>query len=256
MKRRAERWSGRARRVGWTAAVLLIACRSGSPSAAEASASYRPWTEAERLECSEKASASLQVLQAAVADAPRACAADDDCGIYVGLPKCVYGCGLTAAVSDGSSIDAAIAEVDAAYCPAVCVPIPPPCPGESGFEAPRAACVAGACTLDTHETVVREAFQDTVYPLLRSNCQGCHSSEAQAQAPLIADPDVSQAFHATAHYFSWRGEGDRFWIDAPQTSRLVSILSTEQHDCWSECTTDAETLLQAVQAWSDEQERR
>jgi hypothetical protein len=42
-----------------------------------------------------------------------------------------------------------------------------------------------------------KAFQATVYPLLRANCSGCHSTENRtgtgAQAPLHADVDVNLA---------------------------------------------------------------
>src|SRR6204780_3036193 len=41
------------------------------------------------------------------------------------------------------------------------------------------------------------AFRDTLYPLLRANCSGCHSTENKlgsgAQAPLHADVNVNLA---------------------------------------------------------------
>jgi hypothetical protein len=42
-----------------------------------------------------------------------------------------------------------------------------------------------------------EAFKVTLYPVLRANCSGCHSTEncsaSGAQAPLHADVDVNLA---------------------------------------------------------------
>jgi hypothetical protein len=199
---------------------------------------------------------TLQILSDAVASAPRACAADGDCILYIRRPDCVYDCGLTATVSDGALIDAAIDRVDAEFCPARCLTIPSSCGGGPGpFDQPRAVCKANQCTLDTHLTVIRETFQQTLYPLLRSHCQSCHSSDSQRQAPLFADPDVAQALDG-ALMFSWSGEGDRWSITDPEASPLVQLLSAQQHHCWSDCSANASEMLATIVAWSNGQAER
>lgn len=185
--------------------------------------------------------------------ARRACAVDEDSILYIRRPSYVYNCGLTAAVCDGALIDAAVDRVDAEFCPARCLAIPSSCGGGPGlFDQPRAACKSNQCTLDTHLTVVRETFQQTLYPLLRSHCQSCHSSDSGQQAPYFADPDVAQALDG-ALMFSWSGEGDRWSITDPDALPLVQQLSAQQHHFWSDCSVNASEMLATIVAWSDAQ---
>lgn len=207
-------------------------------------------------DCSVLREEALQILSDAVASAPKACDVDGDCILYGRRPDCVYDCGLFAAVADRASLDAAVERVDAALCPARCLEIPSSCGGGfDPFDQPRAACTANECTLDTHMTVIRETFQDTLYPLLRSHCQSCHSSESLQQPPLFADPDVDRALDG-ALMFSWSGEGQRWRISNPETSSLAQYLSAEQHHCWSDCSANASEILSAIVAWSDAQAER
>lgn len=204
-------------------------------------------------DCSVLRDKTLQILSDAVASAPRACMSDADCFLYGRRPDCVYDCGLIAAVADGSALDAAVDRVDAELCPARCLQIPSSCGGgPSPFDQPRVACKANECTLDTHLSVIRETFQQTLYPLLRSNCQSCHSSETQQQEPLFADPDVDLALNG-ALLFSWAGEGQRWQIVDPEASPFVQLLSAQQHHCWSDCSANASEMLSAILAWSDAQ---
>jgi hypothetical protein len=206
--------------------------------------------------CSVLRDETLQILSDAVASAPRACAVDGDCILYVSRPDCVYDCGLTAAVSDSALIDAAVDRVDAELCPSRCLTIPSSCGGGPGpFDQPRVVCTANQCTPDTHLTVIRETFQQTLYPLLRSHCQSCHSSDSQQQVPLFADPDVARALDG-ALMFSWSGDGDRWSITDPEASSLVQVLSAERHHCWSDCSANASEMLATIVAWSDAQSER
>lgn len=207
-------------------------------------------------DCSVLREETLQILSDAVASAPKTCDVDGDCLLYGRRPDCVYDCGLIAAVADGASIDAAVERVDADLCPARCLQVPSSCGGGPGpFDQPRAACMANECTLDTHMTVIGETFEQTLYPLLRSHCQSCHSSESLQQPPLFADPDVARALDG-ALMFSWSGEGQRWRISNPEASALVQYLSAQQHHCWSDCSANADEMLSAIVAWSDAQAKR
>lgn len=199
---------------------------------------------------------TLRILSDAVAAAPRACAVDRDCSVYGRRANCVYDCGLFAAVADGALLDAAIDRVDAELCPTRCTSIPSSCGGgETPFDQRRAVCRDNECTMDTHLTVIRETFQETLYPLLTSHCQSCHSSDSQQQVPLLADPDVAQAMEGALPR-SWTGEGGRWWFADPEASPLVQVLSTQQHHCWSDCSANAIEMLTALRAWSDAQAER
>ena len=61
------------------------------------------------------------------------------------------------------------------------------------------------------------AFKDTLYPLLRQNCSGCHSTENKlgsgSQAPLHADVDVNLAHEYALTRVNFR---------EPENSKLVA----------------------------------
>jgi hypothetical protein len=90
------------------------------------------------------------------------------------------------------------------------------------------------------------AFQTTLYPLLRSNCSGCHSTEvtvgAGAQAPIHADSDVSLAHQYALTRVNFR---------SPADSKFVVRMAIDRHNCFGTgCTDAAAKMLTAVQAWA------
>ena len=96
------------------------------------------------------------------------------------------------------------------------------------------------------------SFSSTVYPLLTSNCSGCHSeTSATQQSPFFASPDVNAAYDAA------RGKMD---LDVPSNSRFV-IRLTEAHNCPNPeidaatgdtvCTSDANQMTAAIQMFAD-----
>jgi hypothetical protein len=92
-----------------------------------------------------------------------------------------------------------------------------------------------------------KAFQATVYPLLRANCSGCHSTQnttgSGAQAPLHSDVDVNVAHEYALTRVNFR---------EPASSRLVYRLSIERHNCFgASCAAASETMLKAVTAWRE-----
>ena len=96
------------------------------------------------------------------------------------------------------------------------------------------------------------SFADTVHPILigtaagitTNNCQGCHEETANPLpiAPFFGNDDVDSAFEAA------KAKMD---IDTPANSRFVVRLGSEFHNCWSDCPSDAQRMLDAIQLWSD-----
>jgi hypothetical protein len=92
-----------------------------------------------------------------------------------------------------------------------------------------------------------EAFKGTVYPLLRANCSGCHSTQNKAgsgaQAPLHSDVDVNVAHEYALTRVNFR---------EPANSRLVVRMIIDRHNCFSgSCAAAGAKMLAAVTAWGD-----
>jgi len=92
-----------------------------------------------------------------------------------------------------------------------------------------------------------KAFQETLYPVLRANCSGCHSTEnttgSGAQAPLHADVDVNLAHEYALTRVNFRD---------PKNSAFVTRMAIDRHNCFAEnCGVAAEKMLAAVTAWRD-----
>jgi mono/diheme cytochrome c family protein len=91
------------------------------------------------------------------------------------------------------------------------------------------------------------AFKETLYPVLRANCSGCHSTENKlgsgAQAPLHADVDVNLAHEYALTRVNFRD---------PENSRFVVRMAIDRHNCFAEnCGVAAKQMLAAVNAWRD-----
>jgi mono/diheme cytochrome c family protein len=91
------------------------------------------------------------------------------------------------------------------------------------------------------------AFKDTLYPLLRQNCSGCHSTQNKlgsgAQAPVHADVDPNLAHEYALTRVNFR---------EPAESRFVVRMAIDRHNCFAEnCGVAAKQMLAAVTAWRD-----
>jgi len=86
-----------------------------------------------------------------------------------------------------------------------------------------------------------EAFQQTVYPLVREvTCAGCHSTVA---APFFASDDPQAAHDALI-------VASKVDFKHPESSRLVQRLSNDAHNCWSQdCEADSLEMLSAIKEW-------
>ncbi len=94
-------------------------------------------------------------------------------------------------------------------------------------------------------------FAATLWPVLNSgadpvsHCQGCHSDTAPLQlrqTPYFASDDVDVAYEAAK---------TKIDLVTPEDSRFVEKVLEEQHNCWSDCASDANEILAAIQALAD-----
>jgi Concanavalin A-like lectin/glucanases superfamily len=82
-------------------------------------------------------------------------------------------------------------------------------------------------------------FQATVYPLLSTYCSKCHSPNASTpQSPYFASNDPNQAYQNAI---------PKIDLNTPTNSRFYERLLTENHNCWSNCASNAATMLAAIQ---------
>jgi hypothetical protein len=90
-----------------------------------------------------------------------------------------------------------------------------------------------------------KAFKETLYPLLRQNCAGCHSTEnttgSGAQAPLHADVDVNLAHEYALTRVNFRDL---------ENSKFVVRMAIDRHNCFDkDCATAGKKMLAAITAW-------
>jgi Concanavalin A-like lectin/glucanases superfamily len=86
-------------------------------------------------------------------------------------------------------------------------------------------------------------FQTNLYtPILKPYCSKCHAPDAPTpQAPYFASADINQAYQYAI---------PRIDLNAPSSSRFVSRLGVDMHNCWSNCAANAATMLAAIQAYA------
>ncbi|WJG08763.1 LamG domain-containing protein [Aliiglaciecola sp. LCG003] len=88
-----------------------------------------------------------------------------------------------------------------------------------------------------------DLFASTVHPLLASYCVNCHVGSATIPiAPYFASSDADEAYQVSK---------SRLNLDNPAASRFVGRVRDEFHNCWSDCASDSDELITAIQAMSD-----
>jgi hypothetical protein len=106
------------------------------------------------------------------------------------------------------------------------------------------------------------AFQTTIYPVVTQYCQRCHAPTALTpQQPYFASADVNEAYsNAQAKIDLADANPTNANPPVPCTvsatattclSRFVARLATDHHNCWSDCTTDAQVMLTAIEQFAD-----
>jgi hypothetical protein len=110
--------------------------------------------------------------------------------------------------------------------------------GRGGMNIEQVAYPPG--TLDRAASLA--AFQGTLYPLLRANCAGCHSTDSRAQAPIHSDLDVGLAHEYALTRVDFRH---------PEDSKFVVRMTIDRHNCFKQpCSAAGAEMLAAVQAWA------
>ncbi|MEA3106405.1 MAG: hypothetical protein QOI88_1010 [Gammaproteobacteria bacterium] len=85
-------------------------------------------------------------------------------------------------------------------------------------------------------------FQATVYPLLSQYCSKCHSPNASTpQSPFFASNDPNQAYQNAI---------PKMDLNTPKNSRFYERLLMENHNCWSNCASNAAEMLAKIQAFA------
>ena len=86
-------------------------------------------------------------------------------------------------------------------------------------------------------------FATHVYPLLDTYCSNCHSDAAAVpQSPFFASADIDAAYEAAQ---------TKIDLETPANSRFVLRLGSEFHNCWTDCTSNATEMTNAIQALAD-----
>jgi hypothetical protein len=82
------------------------------------------------------------------------------------------------------------------------------------------------------------SFGANVWPLLTDNCAGCHvDTSPTPQAPFFASGVVADAYVAAQSKIN---------LNDPSLSRLVIRLRDEFHNCWTQCSSDATEMQNAI----------
>ena len=138
------------RRLWASAGFLLVGCGGATTdNSAQHSAVPDGGPEADggsvQFEaCEDVMQHGVDLLTSAIAGAPKTCSTDDECRLYLAGAKCVYVCGIEIALTDATSVQHAVEQVNATICTDACVPNPAPSCG-GGREPQIAKCVAGEC---------------------------------------------------------------------------------------------------------------
>ena len=87
-----------------------------------------------------------------------------------------------------------------------------------------------------------DLFASTVYPILTENCNSCHTDTAALPiAPFFASSDIDVAYAAAKSKIN---------LDIAEDSRFVVRLNSEFHNCWSDCSSNAQEMEDAIVAFS------
>lgn len=137
--------------------------------------------------------------------------------------------GLEIDPESGEVVEAPVAAPEVSDAPAAVVPQTDPVTPDRGADFPYEESLA--------------AFQATTYPTLVQYCSTCHSTTGAGLRPLHSDVDVRQAHDAALGLVNLR---------QVKSSRLVTRLLIDGHNCWGTCTENAELMRASIQAWADQ----
>lgn len=93
-------------------------------------------------------------------------------------------------------------------------------------------------------TAAESNFATTVYPLLAhpDYCASCHAEDAPLQQqPFLGSADIEVSYDAARSKMN---------LDDPASSRLVTRLAAEFHNCWSDCQSNANEMRAEIAAFA------
>jgi len=96
-------------------------------------------------------------------------------------------------------------------------------------------------------------YENTVYTLTSQYCSRCHSPNASApQSPFFAAPvsQITAAYQAAIPKIDFSGCTPFNATTCGTNSRFYQRLLTDNHNCWSDCATDAALMLAQIQAFA------
>src|SRR5580658_10002594 len=123
--------------------------------------------------------------------------------------------------------------------------------------APPVITVGQSLTLPPVTQAGAQDYQSTIYTLTSVYCSNCHSPNASApQSPEFAGP-VSQIvadYQAAIPKIDLTGcapqNSPTFTTTCGINSRFYQRLAIDNHNCWSNCATDAAAMLAQIQAFA------
>ena len=88
-----------------------------------------------------------------------------------------------------------------------------------------------------------QLFAASVYPILETYCSNCHTNSATIPiSPYFASSDIDEAYAASKA---------RINLDTPANARFVGKVRDEFHNCWSDCSSNANDIISAIQNMAD-----
>ncbi|AGH42747.1 LamG domain-containing protein [Paraglaciecola psychrophila] len=88
-----------------------------------------------------------------------------------------------------------------------------------------------------------QLFAANVYPILKTYCSNCHTNSATIPiSPYFASSDIDEAYAASKA---------RINLDTPANARFVGKVRDEFHNCWSDCSSNADDIINALQNMAD-----
>src|SRR5215469_9953297 len=119
--------------------------------------------------------------------------------------------------------------------------------------APPVQAPGGGKQFPADPTMGNPSYQQSVYPLLKQYCSGCHNpSSATAQQPYFADPNPADLMAA------YLAAQPKINLLSPDQSRFYNRLATESHHCWAtvangppDCVGSSNAMLAAITAFAN-----
>jgi len=96
-------------------------------------------------------------------------------------------------------------------------------------------------------------YESTIYTLTSVYCSRCHSPDASApQSPYFAAPvsQIAAAYQAAIPKIDFTGCVPFSATTCGTNSRFYQRLLTDNHNCWSNCATDAALMLTQIQTFA------